>query len=64
MNRSPENTFLPKKLNFYATNIVFIVFTRSPNAPLIFHSDWLMFKIVERDWLMSLRGTVYRFDKN
>ena len=22
-----------------------------------------MFKKVERDWLMSLRGTVYRFDK-
>ena len=22
-----------------------------------------MFKIVERDWLMNLRGSVYRFDK-
>ena len=22
-----------------------------------------MFKIVERDWLMKLRGTIYRFDK-
>ena len=22
-----------------------------------------MFKIVERDWLMKLRGAVYRFDK-
>ena len=22
-----------------------------------------MFKIVERDWLMNLRGTGYRFDK-
>ena len=22
-----------------------------------------MFKIVERDWLMKLRGTVYRFDE-
>ena len=22
-----------------------------------------MFKIVERDWLISLRGTIYRFDK-
>ena len=22
-----------------------------------------MFKIVERDWLMNLRGTFYRFDK-
>ena len=28
-----------------------------------FFSEWLMFKIVERDWLMKLRGTVYRFDK-
>ena len=28
-----------------------------------FLSDWLMFKIVERDWLMNLRGTVHRFDK-
>ena len=26
-------------------------------------SDWLKFKIVERDWLMNLRGTGYRFDK-
>ena len=25
-------------------------------------SDWLMFKIVERDWLKNLRGTGYRFD--
>ena len=28
-----------------------------------FISDWLMFKIVERDWLMNLRGTGYPFDK-
>ena len=28
-----------------------------------FFSDWLMLKIVERDWLMNLRGTSYRFDK-
>ena len=28
-----------------------------------FISDWLMFKIVERDWLMNLRGTGYRFDE-
>ena len=28
-----------------------------------FISDWLMFKIVECDWLMSLRGRGYPFDK-
>ena len=28
-----------------------------------FISDWRMFKIVERDWLMNLRGTGYPFDK-
>ena len=28
-----------------------------------FFSDLLMLKIVERDWLMYLRGTVYRYDK-
>ena len=28
-----------------------------------FISDWLMFKIVECDWLMNLRGTGYPFDK-
>ena len=29
-----------------------------------FISDWLMFKIVQRDWLIDLRGTGYRFDKS
>ena len=28
-----------------------------------FISDWPIFKIVERDWLMNFRGTGYRFDK-
>ena len=28
-----------------------------------FFSDWMMFKIVECDWLMNLRGTGYPFDK-
>ena len=28
-----------------------------------FISDWLMFKIVECDWLMNLLGRVYSFDK-
>ena len=28
-----------------------------------FISDWLMFKIVECDWLMNLLGTGYPFDK-
>ena len=62
MNRSAENTFLPKKLIFSATNNVFIVLPdRHTLRP--FFSDGLMVKIVECDWLMNLRGTVYCFDK-
>ena len=62
MIRSPENTFLPKNLSFSATNVVFIVFTAIAIRSAHFFSDWLMFKIIERDWLMNLRGTSYRFD--
>ena len=35
---------------------------RRGHALHAFTSDWLMFKIVERDWLMNLRGTGYPFD--
>ena len=59
LNRSLENTFLPKKLAFSAKKIVLIVFSFFTH----FFSDWLMFKIVERDWLIKLRGAVYRFDE-
>ena len=28
-----------------------------------FNSDWLIFKELERDWKVNLRGTGLRFDK-
>ena len=55
---------MPKKLDFFSRDEnrfdhFLAIATRSAH----FFNDWLMFKIVERDWLMKLRGTIYRFDK-
>ena len=54
-------TFLQKN-HFSTTNMVFIVL-RDRHTLHQFFSAWLMLKIVERDWLMNLRSTGYRFDK-
>ena len=43
--------------------ISFLPFLRDRHTLSPFFSDLLMLKIVERDWLMNLRGTGYRFDK-
>ena len=59
LNRSPENTFLLEEIGFLRDENRFDRFL----VFIHFFSDWLMFKIVDRDWPMKLRGTVYRFDK-
>ena len=63
MNRLPENTSLPKNAKFSATNRYRFYRSYMHLRSAHFISDWLMLKIVKRDWLMELRGTGYRFDK-
>ena len=64
VNRLPGNTSQPKKCEFSTNEHCFYRFSASMRRGHMlrpFISDWLMFKIVECDWLMNLRGTGYPF---
>ena len=65
VNHSPENTSLPKNLNFSATNIVFIILTRTcAEASRSAHYQWLADVENSRTWLDDgVGGTDYRFHK-
>ena len=55
---------MPKNLNF-SRRIYFLSFLRDRHTLRPFFSVWMMLKIVERDWMMNLRGVhmSYHFDK-
>ena len=55
--------FLAEETWFFRDEYLFYRFYVIATRSAHFLSDWLMFKIVERDWLINLRGMVYRFDK-
>ena len=55
--------FFAEEIEFFRDEYRFYRFLRDHHTLRSFFSDWLMFKLVERVWLMSLCGTVHRFDK-
>ena len=66
VKRLPGNTLQPKKCEISTNKYRFYrssASMRRGHTLRPFISDWLMFKIVECDWLMNLRCTGYPFDK-